>query len=71
MSEKRWIENPCEDCEEHGAPVEIYTDAEQPESGACAFDGDPCRCSEGCTGYMSCDSETFYCCWDEVEGGDE
>ena len=71
MSEKRWVFNPCEECEVHGADVEIYTDAEQPESGVCAFDGDPCRCSEGCRGWMNSNEESFFCNWHDEEGGDQ
>jgi hypothetical protein len=61
---KRWIPNPCEECEEHGASVEILTDAEQTiPNGACANDGDECRCSEGCRGWMTADGDAFYCNW--------
>ena len=65
---KRWIPNPIEDCEEHGADVEILTDAEQTiPDGACAFDGDACRCSEGCTGRMTADEESFYVNWHDID----
>lgn len=65
---KRWVANPCEQCEEHGADVEIFTDAEQTiPGGACAYDGDECRCSEGCTGWMTADEETFYCNWHDED----
>ena len=61
---KRWIPNPCEDCEEHGAAVEIFTSSEQAiPGGACAYDGDECRCSEGCKGWMTADGDAFYCNW--------
>ncbi len=70
MSEKRWVPNPIEECEVHGADVEIFTDAEQPESGVCAYDGDPCRCSEGCRGSMVAGDESFFCEWlDDEKGG--
>ena len=63
---KRWIPNPCEECKEHGAAVEIFTAAEQTiPGGACAYDGDECRCSEGCTGWMTADGDAFYCNWHE------
>ena len=61
---KRWIPNPCECCDVCGSDVEIYTDAEQTiPKGACAYDGDPCRCSEGHTGWMTADEGSFYCNW--------
>jgi len=68
---KQWIYNPCEDCEEHGAAVEILTSAEQTiPNGACAYDGDECRCSDGCTGWMTADEDSFYCNWDESANSD-
>jgi len=64
---KRWIPNPCEQCEEHGADVEIFTNADQTiPGGACAYDGDECRCSDGCTGWMTADGDTFYCNWHDA-----
>ena len=67
MSEQ-WINNPCEQCEEHGASVEIFTSAEQTIPGAvCAYDGDECRCSDGCKGWMTADDDAFYCNWHDAE----
>lgn len=64
----RWIHNPCEQCEKHGADVEIFTAAEQTiPCGACAHDGDACRCSEGCTGFMTADEEMFHCNWHDED----
>ena len=61
---KRWIPNPCEECEEHAAAVEIFTAAEQTIPGcACAYDGDECLCSEGCKGWMTADEDVFFCNW--------
>lgn len=61
---KRWIHNPCEECETHGASVEILTNAEQTiQGGACANDGDRCRCSDGCNGTMTADGELLKCNW--------
>jgi hypothetical protein len=66
---KQWIHNPCDECEVHGASVEIFTDAEQPsDGGVCAYDGDECRCIEGCKGWMTVDEESFYCNWNDKEG---
>ena len=63
---KRWIYHPYEQCDEHGQDVEILTDAEQPkDGGVCANDGDECRCSEGCKGWMTADEDSFYCNWDD------
>jgi hypothetical protein len=57
---KRWIPNPIEQCEEHGADVEIFTDAEQTiPGGACAYDGDECRCtSSGWFGHSRLEAQT-------------
>jgi hypothetical protein len=64
--EKRWIAFPGEQCDNHGADVEIFTAAEQTIPGSVhAYDGDDCRCSEGCKGSMSIDEDSFYCKWDE------
>jgi hypothetical protein len=61
---KRWIPIPWEQCEEHGAEAEVCTDAVQTRpNGVCAYDGDACRCSDGCTGWMTADGDTFYCNW--------
>ena len=69
---KRWVPNPCEQCEKHGAAVEILTSAEQTiPGGVCAYDGDECRCSEGCKGWMTADEETFYCNWHDSEESKE
>ena len=63
---KRWIPNPLEECEAHGAPVEVCTAADQTiPGGACAYDGDACRCGEGCTGWMTADGTAFFCNWTE------
>jgi hypothetical protein len=65
---KRWIANPLEQCDEHGADVEIFTAAKQTLLyGVCAHDGDACRCSEGCTGSMTADEDAFYCNWNDNE----
>ena len=67
MSDKRWIYYPYEQCEEHGTDVEIFTDAEQEAEGVCAYDGDECRCSDGCKGSMTIDEESSYCNWETGE----
>ena len=69
---KRWIDNPIEQCDEHGCDVEIFTDADQ--DGPCDVycnDGDECRCSEGCHGWMTADGGSFYCNWDDEEDNAE
>jgi hypothetical protein len=67
MTTKRWIPDPCHECEVHGAEVWIFTSADQTiPGGACAFDGDRCRCSEGCDGSMTADEDAFYPDWDDT-----
>ena len=67
---EQWVFNPCEQCEEHGADVEILTSAQQSiQGGVCANDGDECRCTDGCSGWMTADEDSFYCNWhDKLEG---
>lgn len=51
---KKWIDW-NEQCEKHGADWEVLTDAKQEPGRAYAYDGDECRCSEGCTGSVHVD----------------
>ena len=62
---KKWIPF-FEDCEKHGADVEVLTDASQEgEHDFYCYDGDECRCTEGCSGWMTADEDTLYCNWEE------
>jgi hypothetical protein len=64
---KKWIPVSWMQCELHGEELEILTDAEQTmRNGVCANDGDRCRCSEGCTGWMTSDEDNFYANWDGI-----
>jgi hypothetical protein len=64
---KRWILSPHLQCDVHGADVEILTDAEQTITGGTrSYDGDECRCSEGCKGWMTADEDMFHCNWHDA-----
>ena len=60
----RWIPCDIEQCVEHGNDIEIQTDAVQPAAGVTAYDGDKCRCPDGCTGWMTADEDVFHANWD-------
>lgn len=65
---KRWLYNPIEQCDLHGADVHILTDCVQSgDSQIECFDSDECRCSEGCKGWMTADEDSFYCNWIDDE----
>ena len=68
MSEKQWRK--CgEQCEKHVTDIEIYTSIEQPGTGFRVYDGDPCRCGDGCRGYAAVysydDRDDVHIRWDE------